>query len=62
MIELITEVFAVFGALSALVVLGANFGRDQYKIRDGMHPLLTGLAVFTFGSGALYVVASLLAG
>lgn len=61
LIASIVEVFATFGAIAALVVLGANFGSEKYKVRDGMHHFLTAAAVFTFGAGALYVFAQLLA-
>jgi len=59
MMASIIEVFAVFGAISALVVLGANFGSKKYKLRDGMHHLLSGAALFIFGSDTLYVIAQL---
>lgn len=61
MMDMIWEVFAVFGGISALVVMGANVGPEKYKMREAMYPLLSAGAVFTFGAGTLYVLAQLVA-
>lgn len=61
MVDTIREVFAVFGGISAIVVMGANIGPEKYKMREAMYPLLSAGAAFTFGSGALYVLAQLVA-